>query len=127
MSTKYTYYEAKKQISFHQKQQRKITLGYYYACYIQQLAWLIWFTSHMKCICWQHEIHTGDEHLMVPLTEKMVTLEIETCLKYEKRNRLLPYLLSILLKKPELKALVQFQLADVPHLMQVLPGRMQLV
>lgn len=37
------------------------------------------------------------------------------------------YLLGILLEEPQLEALIQLELSDVPHLVQVLSGGMQLV
>lgn len=37
------------------------------------------------------------------------------------------HLLSVLFEESELEALVQLQLPDVPHLMEVLPGGVQLV
>lgn len=37
------------------------------------------------------------------------------------------HLLSVLLEEAQLEALVQFQLPDVPHLMEVLPGGVELI
>lgn len=38
-----------------------------------------------------------------------------------------PHLLGVLFEEPELEALVQFELPDVPHLVKVLPGGVQLI
>lgn len=37
------------------------------------------------------------------------------------------HLLSVLFEEAELETLIQFELPDVPHLMQMLPGGVQLV
>lgn len=37
------------------------------------------------------------------------------------------HLLSVLFEEPELETLIQLELPDVPHLMQMLPGGVQLV
>lgn len=37
------------------------------------------------------------------------------------------HLLSVLFEEPELETLIQFELPDVPHLMKMLPGGVQLI
>lgn len=37
------------------------------------------------------------------------------------------HLLSVLFKESELETLIQFELPDVPHLMKMLPGGVQLI
>lgn len=37
------------------------------------------------------------------------------------------HLLGVLFKEPELETLIQLELPDVPHLMQMLPGGVQLI